>query len=60
MEAMAGLVLRVVRERRWDELRGEARAHALRDFDVTAVCERFGRVLLQDLAPTVLPRPGPQ
>jgi glycosyltransferase involved in cell wall biosynthesis len=59
VEAMAGLVVRVVRERRWDELREEARAHALRDFDVTAVCERFGRVLVEDLSPALLPEPGP-
>jgi glycosyltransferase involved in cell wall biosynthesis len=59
VEAMAGLVLRVVRERRWDDLREEARAHALRDFDVTAVCERFGRVLVEDLSPALLPELGP-
>ena len=49
LDAMVDVVLRATREGGWEGLRQEAREQALRDFDVPAVCERFGRILVEDL-----------
>ncbi len=48
VDAMAELVLAATREGRWDDLRARAREQVAA-FDVTAVCERFGRILVEDL-----------
>lgn len=60
VESMARVVLDGVSAGRWEGLREEARAHALRDFDVPAVCERFGRILVEDLPPAFEDRQEPR
>jgi glycosyltransferase involved in cell wall biosynthesis len=49
VEEMVERVLAVTRADGWDELRQEARRQARASFDVPGVCERFGRLLVEDL-----------
>jgi len=47
---MATRVLDVTRDGSWERLRHEAQAQARASFDVTTVCELFGRILVEDLS----------
>ncbi|HYJ74299.1 MAG TPA: glycosyltransferase [Kineosporiaceae bacterium] len=51
VEELADRVLAGARDGTWDALRSEAQRQARRSFDVVAVCERFARVLVEDLEP---------
>ena len=53
VEDLAGSVLRATRDGAWDGLRHEAQQQARERFDVASVCERFARILVEDLEPAV-------
>ena len=53
-------ILTLTRDRTWDDLRDEARTQARASFDVTAVCDRFGHLLVEDLPPADVMPPGDQ
>jgi glycosyltransferase involved in cell wall biosynthesis len=49
VDELADRVLTATRDQTWDRLRHDAQAQARASFDVVAVCERFGRLLVGDL-----------
>jgi glycosyltransferase involved in cell wall biosynthesis len=51
VQQLADRVLTATQDQTWEQLGHEARAQARASFDVVAVCERFGRVLVEDLPP---------
>jgi glycosyltransferase involved in cell wall biosynthesis len=51
VEDLTDRVLRATRDGTWDRLRLEAQRQARASFDVTSVCQRFARILVEDLEP---------
>jgi glycosyltransferase involved in cell wall biosynthesis len=51
VDELADRILQHTRDQTWDELRHEAQRQARASFDVAAVCERFARLLVEDLEP---------
>jgi glycosyltransferase involved in cell wall biosynthesis len=51
VEELADRVLQHTRDQAWEQLRHEAQRQARASFDVRTVCERFARLLVEDLEP---------
>jgi hypothetical protein len=52
-------VLRRTRDQTWNQLRHDAQLQARMSFDVTTVCVRFARLLIEDLEPAAPSPPVP-